>query len=910
MNRRARDWDRIRRAFRLPTTQRRLRQELDDELRFHLEGRVEELVEREGLSREQAEDEARRRFGDYDAYRQQARHIDDTMLHRRHRMEFFNTLRRETRHAARALLRAPSFSVIAIVTLALGLGAATTIFTLLDRVVIRPLPYPNAERLIHIGTLWPKVKAGQEYALAKGQYFYFKKHSTLLADMLMYDVDIAVIPGDGDHAPERVPMLQVSANTFGLLGIHPEQGRVFTVESELSQEPTVAVISHGYWQRRFGGDPSIVGKRLPLGDTSSAEIVGVLPPNASLPDTKADIWVPNYLNPKEPPHNNHTHRAIALLKPGVTIQAVAAEIKGLQGQMMREYPNVYSPSFVEKVGFAMNVTSLRDAIVGGPIVRALWLLFGAVGFVLLIAAANVANLFLVRIDARRREVAVRTALGAGRSNLAVHYLTESLLLSIIAGIGAVALGEALLHSILAIAPQSLPRLDEVSMDWRSIGFCMATALTFGVAFGLLPLASAGVDVAMLRDGGRGLTTSRPRDIARRGLVLAQVALAVMLLAGAALMVKSFARLRGVRPGFDPVGVQSMTLILPSSRYMTAPQIETFWHDLTRRIEALPGVTHAGGTDNLPLADGFGCSGVYTDAVGAETSNCMPMVRVTPGYFETMGIKLHGVAPTWTTVELGEGPLVVSQAFAKRFWADENPISHGVKPFNSRMPSFRVVAVAEDIRGDGLQKPPVEAVYFPMISPISDQTADFGAGWWAERQMSLVVRAPNSNSTALVNSIRGIIAQIDPQVPIADVRSMEIVVAKSMAQTSFTMLLLLTAATIALVLSAVGIYGVISYVVGQRRAEIGIRMALGAQVTEVSRLVVSQSMTLAVVGVVVGLFGAIAGTRLLQSLLFETSPTDPVVLAGTAIALLLVAFIASLGPTRRAAKIDPVEAMRQ
>jgi putative ABC transport system permease protein len=904
-------WDKLRRAFRLPSTRRRLRQELDDELRFHLEGRIEELMERDGLSRNQADSEARRRFGDYGAYRQQARHIDDSMLTRRHRMEFFDTLRRETQHAGRALLRAPSFSVITIVTLALGLGAATTIYTLLDRVVIRPLPYPHAERMLHVGTLWPKVQADAEFAISKGQYFYFKKNSTTLADMLLYDEEMEVIPGDGDHPPERVPTFLVSANTFSVLGIRPELGHVFAADLERSQDPTAALISHGYWQRRFGGDPSIIGKRLPLSADWTLEIVGVLPPNASLPDGKADIWMRNYLNPKEPPQNNHTHRTIALMKPGATVQAVAAEITGLQNQMMREYPDVYSPSFVNRVGFAMHVTSLRDAIVGGPIARALWLLFAAVGFVLLIAGANVANLFLVRIDARRREAAVRTALGAERSHLAVHYLTESLLLSIAAGLGAIALGDALLHVILAIAPQSLPRVDEVTFDGRSVMFCMTAAMAFGVVFGVLPLISSGVDVGMLRDGGRGLTISRSNDLARKALALAQVALAVVLLAGAALMVKSFARLRGVRPGFDPVGVESMTLFLPSSRYKTAADEEAFWRDLTRRVEALPGVTHAGATDNLPLAGGFGCTGVITDAPGPDNGNCMPMVMVTPGFFETMGIKLRGVTPTWSDVEAGSGPLVVSQAFAKRFWADQNAVGHTVKPFSNGMPSFPVVAVAEDIRGTGLQNPPVEAIYFPIISPSNASTAKWGTGWWADhRQMSLVVRAPNAHPEALVNSIRTIVTQIDPQVPIADIQSMELVVSKSTAETSFTMLVLLIAATIALALSAVGIYGVISYVVGQRRAEIGIRMALGAQVREVSRLIVSQSMRLAGTGVMVGLFGAIAGTRLLRSLLFETSPTDPVVLALTAGTLLVVALIASFGPTRRAAKIDPVEAMRQ
>jgi putative ABC transport system permease protein len=896
----------MKRVFRLPGTRRGLDQAVDDELHFHLEGRIEELMEREHLPREEAEREARRRFGDYDTYRRLARDIDERTVRGRARMAFVDTLRRETTHAARALRRSPSFSFIAVLTLALGLAAATTIFTLLERVVLQPLPYPHAERLIHIGTLWPKVKAGEEYALSKGQYFFFRRNSRTLDDLLMYDMDMLAIPGDGEHPAERVRELDVSANTFPLLGIAPYLGRLIRPDEELNPDgdPRAAVLSYGYWQRRFGADRSIIGKRLPIGGDRSLEIVGVLPVGASLPDADADIWIRNHLDPNEPPQNNHTHHAIGVLKPGVSLEAAAADLKRVQQLMKQTYPSVYSDGFIQATGFALNATTLRDRIVGPSIARALWLLFGAVGVVLLIAAANVANLFLVRIDARRREMAVRTALGAGRGELAVHYLTESMLLAIVSAVGAIALAAGLLHVVLSIAPQSLPRVTEVRLDGRSVAFCALGALLFGVVFGLLPLASTNVDVAALREGARGLSASRSRDLARRGLVLSQVALAVVLLAAGGLMTRSFARLRDVRPGFDPTGVVTMTVSLPYTRYADNAAIVAFWRELITRSETVPGVVRAGAAEELPLTDVGGCSYLVTDATGeGEHGNCMPMTGYAPGYFEAMGIAVRGAPATWSSIEAGEAPAYVTSAFAKRFWHDENVIGRHVTPFNPANPPFVIRGIIPEIRSNGLQNPPVEEAYFALLGPPGTK------GWRPSRVMHLIVRAPTLSSSAVVSSVRAILSQTDAQVPISDVMTMETVVAKSLAQTSFTMLLLLIAAAIALALSAVGIYGVISYVVGQRRGEIGIRIALGAQVSEVVRLVVGHSVRLTLLGALLGVVIASFATRFLRSLLFEVSPADPLVLAGTVALLLIVATLASFGPTRRASKIDPVEAMR-
>lgn len=907
----------FRRVFRLPFTRSRVERAVDDELRFHLEERIREFHER-GMTREQAEVEARRRFGDYDTYRREARNIDETTMRDRKRAEFVDTLRRELRHAAMTLLRSPSFSLIACVTLALGLGAATTIFTLLDRVVLRPLPYANAERMVHIGTLWPFVRQDAEFMISRAQFFYYKKNSATLADLGLYDADMLPIPGDGEHSAERVPAVNASTSLFKVLGIAPERGRLFTAEEGIPRRRTVALISHGYWQRRYGGDPAIVGKRILLGGQGDAslEIIGVLPNGASVPDARmlptgtnvagfsADIWMPNWLDPNAPAQNNHTHSAIGVAKPGVTIEQVDADIKRMEKQFEGLWPNLGYTSMNQR-GFLVRATWLQRQIVGDQVTRALWILFGSVAVVLLIAAANVANLFLVRIDARRREVAVRTALGAGRQQLAVLFLAESLLLAAVAAIGAVLLSYLLLHVVLALAPHNLPRLDEVSLDWRSVAFCVAAALGAAVVFGLLPLGAARVDVELLREGGRGLTASRGHNVARRALVVSQVALAVVLFSGAALMVKSYARLRQVRPGFDASGVVSMDILLSYARYRTFQQTAGFWHQLTDRIGALPGVTAVGATELIPLVGQSGCTSVTTSGAlhTEDKGGCVPTILVSPGYFEAMGIRVKGATPDWSVTEAMIGPVVLSKAFADQFFPDEDPIGHGVKINNDGFPFFRIVGVAEDVRSNGLQKPPVNAVYFPLMPPVG------APGWDAGHYMSLVVRAPTIRAEQLATSVRAIVKELDPQVPVDNVQTMEVVVAKSMAQTSFTMMLLLISAAIALALSAVGIYGVISYVVSHRRAEIGIRMALGAQMGDVTQMVVSQSLALAIVGVGIGVVAALVGTRLMQSLLFEVRPNDPAVLVLTATALLGIAGLASFAPARRASRVDPVEALR-
>jgi predicted permease len=900
----------MRRVFRLPFRRDRLEQAVDEELRFHIEERVREF-ESQGMTRNEAEAEVQRRFGDYGQYRREARHIDERIMRDQQRLELLDTVTRETRHAAATLRRSPAFSLISVITLALGLGAATTIFTLLDRVVLRPLAYPSAERLVHIGTLWPMVRADAEFAISRGQFFYFKENSSTLANLALYDNDMIPVPGDAGHPAERVTAVASSASLFEVLGIRPTLGRLFRAEEAVARSPSVVLLSHGYWARRFGSDPNIVGKPLVLAKDYAPEIIGVLPPNASLPDSKPDLWLPNWLDPSAPPQNNHTHSAIGLAKQGVSIEAVDADLKGLQARFEQQWPNVYppardgKPSWSQRTGFALHVTWLQQRIVGDKVSRALWILFAAVGFVLLIAAANVANLFLVRMDARRREVAVRTALGASRGHLAAHFLTESVLLSLVAAAGAVLVSYALVHVVLLLAPQNLPRLDEIALDGRSLLFCVGVALLAGVVFGVIPLFSRDTDVALLREGGRGLTTSRAHNAVRRVLVVSQVALAVVLFTGAALMVKSYAHLRDVKPGFDPEGVTAMTVALPYDGYSSKERVAAFWRELDTQVRAIPGVVAVGGTESLPLVGESGCTAVITDNIheGKATGACVPLAAVMPGYFEAMRIPVRGESMSWSDTEAGIGPVVISKALAEQLFPGVDPVGQGIKINNDKFPFFRIVGVAEDVRANGVQKPPLNIAYFPLLPPKTLPQWDAGRG------LALVVRAPHLDAARTVALVRNIVGQMDPQVPVDEAQPMEIVVAKSMAQTSFTMMLLLIAAAIALVLSAVGLYGVISFVVSHRRNEIGVRMALGARVGEVTSMVLRQSLGLAIAGVVAGVALALAGTKVLVALLFEVSPTDPTVLVLTSVALLVVATLASLGPARRAARVDPVEALR-
>ena len=903
----------LRRVFRLPVTRSRAWRAVDEELRFHLEGRIAELMAR-GLSRADAEAQARRRFGDIETYRKQAAAIDQQIIQEQRRMDIFDAFVRETRQAARTLARTRGFTVTAVLTLGLGLGAATAIFTMLDAVVLSPLPYRDADQLVELTSPVPKMKGDTLWELARHEVFYFKANSRAFDDIGAYENTQLTVTGDASGRPaERAQTAMVTASLFNVLRVKPELGRLLLPEDNRSRRPTVLVLGHGYWQRRFGGDPSIVGRTIDV-DGFPMTIVGVVPRSAQLPDVQVDLWAPAYADPSLPAWNNHTWNGIGRLRPGFTAADAQRELGPLTARLPELFPTAESQSFMRDTGFHTQVRPLRDVVVGEVMTRALWILFASVLLVLLIAGANLSNLFLVRIDARRREMAVRAALGAGRLHLALQYLAESLLIAIGAAVVAVGLAAFGLRVLLAVAPTNLPRLAEIHLSGVGIAFAIGGALLAAFALALLPVLGApALDLSLLREGGRGLTTSRRRNGARGALVVTQVALSLVLLTAAGLMVSSFRNLRAVRPGFDPRGVLTMTVALPAARYGSPRQSDTtsyartsaFYERLAARIRALPGVTAVGFSEKIPLTSTWGCTGVTIEAPDPANArgDCPPTAMVSPGFFEAMGMRVNGQTLTWSGMNAHDGTMVVSRAFAQRIWPDQSALGKGLRYYGRTPPFYRISGVAEDILGEGFDKPPVAVVYFPML-PIPDATL-----WGAPTEMNLAVRTRAGNPIGLTPAIRRIVTELEPQAAIANAHTMNTLVAKSMSKRSFTMLLLGIAAAMALFLSVVGLYGVISYVVGQRRGEIAIRMALGAQAAQVSRMVVAQSLRLAALGVAVGVLAALLSTRVLQSLLFGVSPTNPVLIASAALVLLAVAAAAGYAPARRASRVDPAKALR-
>jgi predicted permease len=897
----------MRRVFRLPESRARARRALDDEFLFHLDGRIEELVA-QGLSRHEAEAEARQRFGDLDAYRSAALAIDNQIIQEHRRMDFFDTITREFRHAARSLARSRGFTIAAVVTLGLGIGASTAIFAMLDAVVLRPLAYPNADRLVQLTSPVPKFKGDTLWGLARHEAYYFKDSSRVIEDIGVYQNGEVTVGGDGgDHPAERARAAQASAGIFRVLGITPDYGRNILPDDNRAELPTVVVLGHGYWQRRFGGDPRIVGRAVDI-EGFPMTVVGIVPAFAQLPDLQVDVWYPAYTYPEQQAWNNHTWSAVARLRPGFTAADAQRELAPLTARLPYLFPTAEPEQFVERTGFYTQVRPLRDVVVGEVMTRALWILFGSVLVVLCIAAANLSSLFLVRVDARRRETAVRAALGADRSHLAAQLLAESILIALAAGALGVALAHLGLRVLLAMAPTSLPRLSEVHLGAPGVAFAAGGALVIALVLGLLPLlGSSLLDLALLRDGARGSTVSRRRHLVRGALVVSQVALSLVLLTAAGLMVRSFRNLRALRPGFNASGVLAMTISVPAQRYgRDYSKTSAFYEQLVQRVEQLPSVTVAGVSEKIPLKNSNLCTGVSIEVpeTNSATGDCPSSVLVSPGYFEAMGIHVQGDPLTWSGMNAHDGRMLVSRAFADlHHWTDRDAIGKGFKYNDNKPPWYRASGVAADVLADGFDKPPVSIVYFPMLPMPNTQF------WGVPTEMNLVVRTKSGNAMALASSITHIVTELEPAAATANATLMNTLVAKSMARRTFTMMLLGIAAAMALLLSVVGLYGVLSYVVGQRRGEIAIRMALGAQVAQVGRMVVTQSLALTALGIVCGVAAALASMRVLQSLLFGVEPPDPLLLAASAVLLLAVAVAAGYLPARRAASVDPADALR-
>jgi putative ABC transport system permease protein len=887
------------RDFRAMVRGARPGRDVSDEFAHHLAMRAAENEAR-GMSPAEARAEAAARLGDVETYRREAWAIDERAARTGRRIEIRDALGRETRLAARGLRRAPGFTIVVFATLALGIGAATAIFTLLDAVVLRSLPYPAESRLVWIDSQTSGASS-RPWAVSEAGYFYYRAHNhTLDALGAFTSGEAGVLTPDGARA---LPVAYSTASVFDVLGLRTVLGRGIQPADDQPGKQTVAVLSHRYWMRAFHGDPSVIGRTIRLTD-GSVTIVGVLAPGEEPPRQSVDLWMTLNLDPSAAPVNSHYLDVVGRLKPGVSAQAAQRDLASLTARFPEDLPSAYSPSFMRMYHFTAGVTSLRSAVVGDA-ARGIWIVLAAAALLLVVACANVANLFLVRLESRRREVTIRVAIGAEVSHLAWHYLTESLMLCLAAAVAALLLADGGVHALLALAPDTLPRLNEVSLGASSVAFALGLAVLCGLVFGSLPLVRRQMDVETLRDGSRGLTVSRVRRAARNALVVMQTALALVLLAASGLMVRSLLRLHDVQPGFDPHGVIAIDVGPSPAHNASYEQAAAFWHTLLDRVDALPDVQAAGAISSIPVGGNGQCATLRVEShplPAGEEPPCIARPLVTPGYFQAMRIPLRGRAPTWDEVEGHAAGVVVSGRLAARMWPNEEVMGQGVGA-GSQPPFFRVVGVAGDVRTAGLDHPPTEVVYYPIV-PIK------GNGLWGPgASLTVVARARTGSPAALVPEIRRALRDLDPEAPVADVRTMDAVMAHALARTTFTMLLLGVAAAMALVLSAVGMYGVLSHLVGQRRGEMGIRLALGASGRQVTGLVVGESARLAVVGIAIGLAGAAGVTRALRSLLFDVSPTDPLTLGGVAALLLLVAMAAAWLPARRASRVDPVETLR-
>jgi predicted permease len=807
----------------------------------------------------------------------------------------------------RQLARTPGFTLVAVLTLAIGIGANVAIFSLVHAVLIEALPFPEPERLVAVWHTAPGLDIPQ-FEQSDGTYVIYRRESRTLEELGIYDLRSVSLTGDG--APERLDGSGATASAFEVLRVPPALGRRFVASDERAGAEPVVLLSHALWSRRFGGARDAVGTTVRL-DGETRRIVGVMPAGFRFPSAETELWVPITIDPAKLAVGNFNYRGIGRLRPGATPQAVERELSALVRRIPEEFPDEQiTPGMLETARFAAKVHPLRDDVVG-DVERLLWILLGSVGVILLIACANVANLFLVRAEARQREVAVRTALGATRGQIARAFLGESTALALAGGALGVLLAGLGLRVLLAAGAERIPRLEEVGIDAPVLAFALAVSLVAALLCGGFAGLRYGAPdlVPALKEGGRGDTAGRGRHRARHVLVAAQMALALVLLAGSGLMVRSFWRLRHVEPGFDARGVLTLRLALPESDYPDTAATARFVNRLLERVRAVPQVVAAGTVTLLPL-DGGGNNGAHTFEDFPLPPDAVPPIlayrNVTPDYFQAMGIPLVE-GKTLDAVDPGRrsAEVVVSRALAERFWSRGGALGRRLTQGLAEDGRWAtIVGVVGSVRDAGLHEKPVETVYYPLMRPPSPDGEDFAPRWF-----TLVVRTAGDDPLALAPAVREAIWSLDRNLPVARVRGMDQVMAESTARTSFTMLLLVIAAAMALLLGAVGNYGVISYVVSQRTREIGVRMALGARQRDVARMVVRSGLFVALAGVALGLAGALAVTRLMQALLFEVSPTDPATFGAVSALLVGIALLASYLPARRAAAVDPIEAIR-
>jgi predicted permease len=857
-----------RRAFRLHLRKGTVEQDVNDEIAFHLDQAARELMA-DGMEPQAARDEALRRFGEVERVRRTCREIGRQRHRGRRRTEVFSELWQDTVFAVRQLRKAPAFTLIAVFTLALGIGATTAIFSLLDAVVLRPLPFDHPERIV---TLF-MTDRGNLRSISAGNFLAYRAGARSLAGLSAKTDGSFNLAGEGE--PERVVGARVSAGYFEIFGARPLLGRTIEPADDSPGRDRVVVLSHRLWHDRFAADPRVVGRDIHLNGVVHS-VIGVMPAAFDLRSNDSRLWVPLALTPEQATNYGDSYlRLQGRLRPGVPLAVAQVELSALAKRL--ETVDLRSNR-----GRGVKVEAFLDRLLGG-LRRRLLILFGAVGCVLLIACVNVANLLLARGAARSREIAIRAALGAGRWRIVRQLLTESLVLCLAGAAAGVGLAHLGLEGLVAISPAGVPRLESAGIDGPALAISFALALAASVLAGLVPaLRTARPDLqTLLKEGGRSLGSGSPRDRVRTGLLVAEVALALVLLAGAGLLIRSAIGLQQVAVGFDSAGVLTAQVALPHADYPEPVRAVAAVQRVVDDARRIPGVESAAAVSILPLSHNDSSSTLEIEGhpVPVEKRLEASTREVSPGYFQAMRIPvLHGRDFTAGDRAGAPGVVAVSPAMARLAWPGEEPVGKRLawSVDDKTGPDWRqVVAVVGDVRQGDLADPMRPTIYLPM-----------------------------AQSAPLRRAVLG----VDPRLPVFDVTTLDEIRAASVATTRFNMLLLTALGGIGLLLAAVGIYGVISWFVSQRTQEIGLRMALGATERGVLTLVAWQAMRPVLAGLIVGLAGAVAATRALSSLLFGVTATDPATFAGVLVVLGGAALLASWLPARRAARVEPTRAL--
>jgi putative ABC transport system permease protein len=864
---------------------RRSQRDFEDEIRSHLQMEIERL-QALGMSRSDAERAARRNFGNVGV-------AEDNFYHT-NRFAWLEDTGRDLRHALRALLRTPGFLIITVGTLALAIGATAGMFGVVNSVMLEPLPFPHPERLVSVQGTAPGTDLPERFDLGRDFYLQYKERSKLIDGILTFSGGTSTFRTD--ERVERIQMAWVTNDMYAALGVRPQLGRVPVTEDN----DNAVVISDELWSTWFGRDPSVIGKSFFVSDTTR-KIIGVMPRSFHFPSDNTLLWISNNVRLEDVRPGNFGMPIMVRMKSGVSQEQLAAEMTRLAKALPARFGG--PPNYTRVIDrYHAVVSSMLDRMVGPTLRTSLWVLLGAVTVVLLIACANVANLFLVRAESRRRDLTVRRAIGASRAQLVRFQMAEAIVVAVTAGVLAVVLSTVTLPLFLRAAPRGIPRLGEVGLGLPTIAVTFALVILVSLLCGGAPaLRASSPDLTALREGGRGSTGRRRwgRDL----LVVGQTALALVLIIGAALLVASFQRLRHVNPGYDVKDIYTFQFAPQQPQLRDGPSLGRMHLMVMDRLRALPGVTTVGVVNNIPLDEGTDGVRVTAEGMPSDGGGSLINMNFTGGdYFRAMGIKLlQGRTFTNEEAVTPNSNVIISRAASEKLWPGQNPLGRRIRPRFGRQDSlaFTVVGVVNDVKQLDWREAGDAVIYFPLTGPF--------AGAWGMGSPAYVVKSPRAEM--LKGEVRQIVHDVAPEAPVYREYTMEFLSRRSMIQLSFTMLTLGVVSALALILGALGLYGVLSYVVAQRTREIGVRMALGASTGAVRRQVVSEGAKVVLVGVAIGIVAALASTRLLGTLLYGVKAVDPLVFAAMSLVMVGIGVLASYMPARRASSVDPIEALR-